>query len=78
MSDLDFRALGGQALTEDEFVKQSTEHCSNLGGVTHSGTHSTRPPESNAGGRDDRQAEYRLANKEYLEMLRDLRCRQAA
>ncbi len=45
MSDLDLRALWGQALTEDEFVKQSTEYCSNLGGATHSGTHSTRPPE---------------------------------
>jgi len=27
MSGLDLRALWGQALTEDEFVKQSTEHC---------------------------------------------------
>jgi len=32
MSDLDFRALWGQALTEDEFVKQSTEHCCSIRG----------------------------------------------
>jgi len=33
MSDLDFRALWDQALTYDEFVKQSTEHCALWTGV---------------------------------------------
>lgn len=35
MSDLDFRALWDQALTYDEFVKQSTEHCGLWTGVYH-------------------------------------------
>jgi len=33
MSDLDFRALWDQALTYEEFVKQSTEHCALWTGV---------------------------------------------
>jgi len=33
MTDLDFRALWDQALTYDEFVKQSTEHCALWTGV---------------------------------------------
>jgi hypothetical protein len=33
MSDLDFHALWDQALTYDEFVKQSTEHCGLWTGV---------------------------------------------
>src|SRR5207237_754690 len=33
MTDLDFRALWDQALSYDEFVKQSTEHCALWTGV---------------------------------------------